>query len=149
MENYRHILYATAFSEGSRQACARAAALSGCGGGRLTLLHVVENFPQDHSIDLIEPEDVDPQRYREEQARDRLSILARESGCGHASLQVRFTDGPAWREIVRLAREDEVDLIVIGGAVHRPPATLAKTTRHALAEQPPCDVLTVNVPAQK
>jgi len=144
MEHYRHIVCATALDEGSRQACARAAALSACGGGRLTLLHVVENFPQDRSVKEIAPENEDPQAFREHRARQRLAELAREAGCEGAELQVRFCDGPAWHEIMRAAREAEVDLIVLGGPVHSPPATLAATTRAALARQPPCDILTIN-----
>lgn len=144
MEHYRHILCATALGAESRRACVRAAALSAGGGGRLTLLHVVENFPQDSSLKEIAPEDQDPRAFRERRAREALAELAREAGCERAVLQVRFSSGPAWREIVRAARETEADLIVLGGAVHAPPATLASTTRDALAERPPCDILTVN-----
>ena len=144
MAHYRHIVCATTLDENSRQACARAAALSGCGGGRLTLLYVVENFPQDSSVKEIAPEHEDPQIFREHRARQRLAELARDVGCEGAELQVRFCDGPAWREILRAAQETEVDLIVLGRPVHSPPATLAATTRAALAMQPPCDILTVN-----
>lgn len=144
MEHYRHILCATALGPESRHACARAAAVSAAAGGTLTLLHVVENFPQDSSVKEIAPEDQDPQSFRERRAQDQLKEIAHESGCECAALEVRFTDGPAWREILRVASETEADLIVLGGAVHRPPATLASTTRDALAERAPCDILTVN-----
>jgi universal stress protein A len=149
MNNYRHVVCATDFSAGSEQACLRAAALSGCFGARLTLLHVVEHFPQDRSNEVVAPEDTDPRAYREAHARAQLDTLARAAGCGDAERKVRFSTESAWHEIGRFVQEAAVDLIVLSGHPHSGPGTLVPSTSGHLSVQHPCDILTVQGEAPK
>ncbi|MGD2075040.1 MAG: universal stress protein [Gammaproteobacteria bacterium] len=139
MNSYRYILCVTDLSETSERACARAAALSACFDARLTLLHVVENFPQDRSNEVIAPENVDPREYHESQARIRLDELARGASCAAAEREIRFTTQSAWHEISRFAREEAVDLIVLAG---EPQSGVGEAAGHLFAHQT-CDILSV------
>ncbi len=70
MQAYRHILVATDFSEFSEPAAQRAAELAQRYGADLTLIHILEHFPEDIPIDSIAPEDVDPQKFLTDPAHD-------------------------------------------------------------------------------
>jgi len=76
MERYQNILCATDFSNHCRAAAERAADMARRYGAQLTLLHVVEYFPEDRSNVEIAPENVDPAAYREEKARESIAELA-------------------------------------------------------------------------
>lgn len=143
MDPYRHILCATDLSADSRRACERAAAVAGCFDARLTLLHVVEYFPEDRSNDDIAPEDVDPQEYAERRVRERLAALARDAGCAEADLAVRFVSQSAWHEILDHASDQGVDLIVVSEHEHAGLGTLVPTTARHLSARHTWDVLVV------
>lgn len=149
MTPYRHIVCATDFSEASQRACVRGTAIASCFGARLTLLHVVENFPEDRSNEVIAPEDTDPRRYRESEAQDQLMKMVGRVGCPDAGRVVCFTTQSAWHEIVRFSREVDADLLVIADHAHSAPLALGTTTATDVAAHPPCDVLMVRAPADE
>jgi len=144
MDDYRHVLCATSFSADSRPACAKAAALSDRFGGRLTLMHVVENFPENRSNDIIAPENADPRQFREDHARAKLADLASSSGQPDADLRVCFTTESAWQAILEFVHDSQVDLIVLVGHEHHTPTALTSSAEGIVSSQAPCDVLTVN-----
>lgn len=149
MNNYQHIICATDLSESSQYVCARAAALSGCFGSKLTLLHVVEYFPEDKSNEFIEPEDVDPKRYRENEALKILARLAGNLDCNNAARVVLFSTHSGWREIVNFALAKEADLIVLTDHEHRGISALSAFTARNLSKHRTYDVLTVHAPVKK
>lgn len=63
MENYRHILLVTDFSEYSEAVVKYAAKLASDFKAQLTLLHVLVYFPEDIPSDWIVPEGVAPTQY--------------------------------------------------------------------------------------
>jgi len=69
MSNYSHVLVAVDFSEFSERAAVRAAEIAVLDRASLTLLHVIDYFPEDLPVDLIAPEDVDPAEYLENECR--------------------------------------------------------------------------------
>lgn len=143
MESYRHVLCATDFSAGSARACGRAAALATCFEARLTLLHVVDHFPEDRSNQNIPPEDMDPQDYEEQEARRRLGELASGVAFKDAHLAVRFVSRSAWQEIADYAREAGADLLVLSEHVHGGLRALMPSTVGHLSVHPACDLLVV------
>lgn len=143
MDNYRHILCATDFSTASDLACARAATLSQCCDARLTLLHVVDKFPERRSNQVIAPEHVDPEQHRAEQARQHLSEQAARVGCETADLQVNFTTESAWREVVDYAQANQVDLVVLAEHEQSSLKALLPTGIERIPHQGVCDVLIV------
>lgn len=143
MEGYRHIVCATDFSGHSRRAAARAADLAGRCGARLTLLHVVEYFPEDRSNADIAPEDVDPERYQRERVAARLAELAGELGCPDAGQEVHISPRSAKHEIVDLAGRWGADLVVLASHGHYGITALMGSTATGVVQRAPCDVLAV------
>lgn len=143
MHSYRHILCATDFSAASDLACARAAALSECFGAQLTLLHVVENFPERRSNQVIAPEDADPQQYRDDEARRRLREQAERVGVEPTHQQVTFTTESAWHAIADYAQTHQVDLVVLAEHEQRGLKGLLPTAIEHLPQTQVCDVLIV------
>jgi universal stress protein A len=141
---YRNILCAVDFSEGSQIACARAAALTECFGSTLTLLHVIEHFPEDRSNNIIAPENVDPSEYRENEAHRNLAELAAKAGCNEAAREVHFSPRTGWHEIVHFAQETKVDLIILAEHIHHGPATLTASTARNVLTHVASDVLIVH-----
>ncbi len=143
MDPYRHILCATDLSADGSPACERAAAVARCFDARLTLLHVVEFFPEDRSNDDIAPEDVDPRDYAQRRARERLAALARDAGCADAELVVRFASQSSWHEILDYAGAQGADLIVVSEHEHGGLKALVPTTARHLSAHHASDVLVV------
>ncbi|MGD8999803.1 MAG: universal stress protein [Granulosicoccaceae bacterium] len=143
MEGYQNILCATDFSPHSQVAAERAAQLAKQYGAQLTLLHVVENFPEDRSNVQIAPEDVDPVAYRKEQAGASLAELARHLGRNDAGQEIRFSPHSARHEIVHFARERNVDLIVLATHGHHGITALLGSTANGVVHSAPCEVLVV------
>lgn len=141
MKNYRHILCGTDFSAASDDACMRARELARESGAKLTLLHVVDHFPEDRSNEEIAPEDVDPKKFHEERSRIGLRDQARRIGHPEAIQEIRFTTHSAAHEITHYAAANGVDLIVIGSHAHSAIAELLGTTSNAVERRADCEVL--------
>jgi len=141
--SYREILCPVDFSRHALAAAGRAADLAHRFGARLTLLHVVDDFPEVRSNEVIPPEDVDPAAYRREQAMTRLDELAREAGCEEARREVRFTSNSAHHEIVRFAEEGGFDLIVVATHGRHGIGRILGSTTSSVVQAAPCDVLAV------
>ena len=60
MDDYKHVLFAADLSPGGKLAAQRAARLASCCNARLTLLHVIDYFPEDVPVGSIPPENEDP-----------------------------------------------------------------------------------------
>ncbi len=143
MEAYQHILCATDFCDHCTAAAERAANLAGLFGAELTLLHVVEYFPEQRSNQEIAPENVDPATYREQQARSSLMELARHLGKGSMAQEVRFTTRSARHEIVRFAQQHAIDLIVLATHGRHGITHILGSTANGVMHDAPCDVLAV------
>jgi universal stress protein A len=147
MEGYRNIVCATDFSDPSRVAAKRAADLARQYGAMLTLLHVVEYFPEDRSNVEIAPEDIDPAAFREKRARVALMELAQDLGYAKLAQEVRFSTNSAKHEIVLFAEEQNADLIVIAGYGRHGITPILGSTAYGVTHIAPCDVLMVRAQA--
>lgn len=145
MAMYKHIVCATDFSRDSETACARAIEMANLFGARLTLLHVVENFPEDRSNEIIAPETIDPAEYRKNIAQKGFADLCERLQCAKAHHEILFSMYSAWHEIVRFAGENNVDLIMLGAHGSYDMATLLGSTANGVVNHAPCDVLAVRV----
>jgi nucleotide-binding universal stress UspA family protein len=129
------------FSKASQPAVAIAASLAAESGGRLTVAHIVE-MPSELS-DVPTPDLLEYRTMCFERARRCLKTLTSplRQICGVDELLLAGTPS---REIVRLAGEQQADLIVIGvqgrGAIDR--ALFGSVTQHVV-RQAACAVLTV------
>ena len=143
MESYRNILCAIDFSPSSEAAVDRAAVLARDTGAQLTLLHVVEYFPVDRSNEQIAPENTDPQHYRMSRAHEGLADQARRLGEIESLQEVVVSEHSAKHEIVRFAKERQMDLIVVASHGRHGISALLGSTATGVLHTASCDVLAV------
>lgn len=143
MSAYHKIVCATDFSQSADHAAMRAASLAQCYKASLTLLHVVDHFPEDSSNEVIAPEDKDPAEFRREKALADLNKVAAAVDSLGARLEVRFSTHSARHVILEYAAEAEADLIVIGKHGSHGVLGMLGSTSHGLVNLAECDVLVV------
>ena len=138
-ERYAHVLFATDFSAGSMHALPYALSIAEEHDAELTLMHVLEQLeplPMEYSKELLSDH------------RKRLWQMVPDDANLWCKPQVTVAVGSAPEEIVRTARDRQVDLIVMGArsagvvASHLPWTVVHTVVRHAR-----CPVLTVRGPA--
>jgi nucleotide-binding universal stress UspA family protein len=138
----RRILVPTDLSEPSRQALRYAAELARAYGSSLTLLHCLDNL----GLLVAEPSlSADPEALRRDllgAAVERLSVLGRELEGVDWQGQVDF--GSPARSIVKVARDREIDLIVMATQGPQGLADMVLgSTAQAVVRRAPCPVLTL------
>ena len=142
---YTNILAAIDFSPASRTVIARAIELTQHYDARLTLVHVYEYFPP---LDIADTPlgsvswGVNEQELVELH-REQLQTLAAEFA-DPPVLNKLLTGNPK-DEIVGYARDQEVDLIVIGSHGRHGIGLLLGSTANAVLHHAPCDVLAVRI----
>ncbi len=144
MANYRHILLALDFGPGHEQVLARATALAQTESARLSLIHVVEFLHVDLANDLVLPQDVALESQIMATARRKLARIASEIGALE-SIGQWVELGSTKQEIIRIAEEQDVDLIVIGSHGRHGLGRLLGATANAVLHGAPCDVLAVRI----
>jgi nucleotide-binding universal stress UspA family protein len=114
MSSIRKILVATDFSPHSRRALGMASELSGRLGVPLVVMNAVQIpvYPIPDGVVLRAPEVMNELVERAKQALDDEARVAADLGAQH--VEVMWTEGPAASEIVRVAQEQHVDLVVVG-----------------------------------
>lgn len=144
MADYKHILAATDFSELSKAVARQAAVVARRFDARLTLLHVLEHFPEDEPTDLIPPEDVDPAEFQRQRRQAKLAELAGDIGFESAELKVVSTTHSARQGLEQFVSTHAIDLMVLGS--HESPAFMdwLPTSPDDLVKSAPCDVLVVH-----
>lgn len=121
---FRRIVCATDLGEGAQTTVHTALALAQENLARLVLLHVVEEVRHPKSLDLYRPvpEQAAFRHALVEHARRRLGEL-RGPAPSFCDIDTRVETGKAWEEVVRVAEEEDADLIVLGaharGAIGR------------------------------
>lgn len=139
---YRRILLVVDLTEDSLQIGKRARDLAATVGAELELLHVVEFMPVEPMGETLMP----AVRIEDEllaRARQRLGALAEELGLPGAPHRVEC--GNVKAEVVRIARERQIDLIVLGSRERHGFSILVNFTEDTVLHAAPCDVLAVRV----
>jgi nucleotide-binding universal stress UspA family protein len=140
MFEIRTILHPTDFSEPSEWAFHLACSLARDHGARLIVLHVIPP-PVSHS-EVVARQEPDGHR---EQMCDRLYGL--EVPASGVDIDHRLTDGEPYVEILRVAQDDNCDLIVMGTHGR---TGLRRLLMGSVAEQvvrrASCPVLTIKIP---
>ena len=143
MSLYRRILTVVDLTESSTEVVQRARAIAtSCGGAQLELLHVVEFVPVEPLSDSLMPA-VQIEGELLERARARLRALAENLHLGDTPRQVEA--GNVKSEILRVARERGVDLIVLGSRERHGLSILVNLTEDTVLHGAPCDVLAVRL----
>jgi universal stress protein A len=142
MSVYRRILLVVDLTEDSLIIGRRAQALAGVLGAEVELLHVVEFVPVEPMGETLMPS-VQIEDELLDRARQRLATLAGELGMTGSATRVEA--GNVKSEIVRVARERNSDLIVLGSRERHGLSILVNFTEDTVLHAAPCDVLAVRV----
>jgi universal stress protein A len=142
MSSYRRVLLVLDLNEDSRMVGQRAQALAAAVDAEIELLHVVEFVPVEPMGETVMPA-VEIETELLDRAGVQLRALAIELGMPDAVCHVEA--GNVKSEIVRLARERHVDLIVLGSRERHGLSILVNLTEDTVLHAAPCDVLAVRV----
>lgn len=144
MSGYQHVLIAVDLSEYSATVAQRGVEIARHFNARLSLLHVVEFIPVDPAGEALLPPPVDLESELLESARQRLEKLAEDTGLSAVPRHVEA--GSIKAEIIRVASEQQADLLVLGSHERHGLALLLGSTEKSILHTAPCDVLAVRLP---
>ena len=145
----KKILCPTDFSENSAHAMKYALALATLSQAQLQLFHVVEPISYPRSTELFEPvlDEVELTMKMEaafqKQLEDQVAALKED----YPKIAGKLVTGNTFLEIIQAARDDNVDMIVMGthgrtGLAH----VLIGSVAEKVIREAPCPVLTVKHP---
>ncbi len=144
MENYKHILLAADFSEHGETVADRAKDLADKYQAKLSIVHVMDNLLiTDAAYGSTIPFDLDLTAELMAVAKKRLSKLADKLAIAD---DCRWMEtGSPKLEIIRVAEENKVDLIVVGSHGRHGFALLLGSTANGVLHHALCDVLAVRL----
>jgi universal stress protein A len=142
---YQRILLAVDLAGDSTEIAQRARTIAAALGADLRIVHVVEPVPV---VVPIPPAPVVPVLIRTQEelleaARQRLADLAAQLGVPETGWSVEL--GNIKAEILRVARERQVNLIVLGARERHGLSLLVPLTEDTVLHAAPCDVLAVRI----
>jgi universal stress protein A len=145
MPDYKNILVAVDFSPATDVVGKKASELAQQNNARIILVHVVEYLPP---IDIAYEPITSPNWVIEEEellqrAKESLEKFAIKIDAGNAPREVVL--GIPKHEIIRIAKEQEADLIVIGPHGRHGFSRLLGSTADPVLHNAPCDVLAVRI----
>ena len=145
MRSYKRIMVATDFSPVSEIASEEAVALASHYGAALSFVHVIEHFPEHLPHYRIAHEEMDPQHFIINRAEEDLAKLCERLGVPDAERAVRLTTHSAKVEIVHVAQESKVDLLVMGARGRRTLLdVLSGSTATGVVRAASCDVFVIH-----
>jgi len=145
MPDYSHILVAVDFSNAAEEIGKRALDISQRYNGSITLIHVVDYLlPLGYADDFTpSPALLIDENELLEQGNRSLQSFAEKVGLSDAHKQI--LPGAPRHEIVRFAREQAVDLIIIGSHGRHGLDRLLGSTARSILNDAPCDVLAIRI----
>jgi len=142
----KKVLVPTDFSESARHALTYGISFAREYEAELTLLHVVENLTVGYASDLFPVPMAEVFQEISGYARTELAKLGEEARAKNVTVAEVVVQGKPSAEIMRFARETEVDMIVLGthGKGMLDQALFGSTTERVV-RRAPCPVLTVRL----
>jgi universal stress protein A len=143
MNAYQHILLAVDLSLASEQIALKAQQIAIHNQAKLSIIHVVEIMPLlDVNCDPMWPFDVDLNELSKKHAEKNLETFVEQLKLDAAHY---LEQGSPKDEIIRVAKEQHVDLIVLGSHGRHGLALLLGSTANAVLHYAQCDVLAVRL----
>ena len=142
MSHYQHILLATDFSKSCAHVVEKAREIATDCQSRGSLIHVVEYYQHEFNVDVYLP-DLNLEQELIEQATAQLKKVATEMELADAPQFIEV--GSSKHEIVRVADEQQCDLIILGSHGRHGLALLMGSTANGVLHHAPCDVLAVRI----
>ena len=144
MANYQHILIAADFSDHGTHVLARAQELANRYQAKLSICHIIEDFPiTDFAYEPMISVDLDMHNLMLESGQKQIAKIAEKLAIPAENQWVEF--GNPGHDIVRLAQENNADLIVIGSHGRHGIKLLLGSTANAVLHHAQCDVLAVRL----
>ncbi|HSF17191.1 MAG TPA: universal stress protein [Vicinamibacteria bacterium] len=146
---FERIVCAIDFATLSLRAVEYALLLAQEAGGNLTLLNVVEWFPEGGDWEF--PMSVAEYREQmEENVKKRLDEIVPDEARDWSEIDTEVRSGKPYREILETAREREASLIVMGVRGRNPlDIMLFGSTANQVVRHAPCPVLTINTESRE
>ena len=142
MAAYKKILVLLDLSEGSEQVAIAARDLAAYSNATMLILHVVEFVPVEPLGESLMPTgQIEDELIR--RARERLSAFITRLELPRAAGRVEA--GNTKSEILRVAKEEQADLIVLGSRERHGLAILVNFTEDTVLHAAHCDVLAVRL----
>jgi universal stress protein A len=147
MENYQHILIAADFSEHSQQVINRAQEIAERYQAKLSICHIIEDFPiADFAYEPMISIDLDMRDAMLDSGKKHIADIAKKLDLPTANQWVEF--GSPSLNIVSLANDNKVDLIVVGSHGRHGIKLLLGSTATGVLHHALCDVLAVRLTEQ-
>ncbi len=144
MSNYQHILIAADFSNHNKLVCEKAQAIAVHNQARLSICHIVEDYPiTDFAYEPMISVDIDMREALLNSGKKQVADLASSLNIPIDNQWVEF--GSPNHDIVRLAGENNVDLIVVGSHGRHGIQLLLGSTANGILHHAKCDVLAVRL----
>lgn len=145
MAKYQHILLAVDFFEQDNVVVDKANELANLYQAKLSLIHVVDAAPvPDAGFGGEVPYSFDLATELMDMAKVKLTKLAAQLAIPQEAIWLET--GSAKLEIIRVAQEQNVDLIVVGSHGRHGLALLLGSTANSILHHAQCDVLAVRLP---
>jgi nucleotide-binding universal stress UspA family protein len=142
----KKVLVPTDFSESARHALTYGISFAREYEAELVLLHVVENLTVGYASDLFPVPMAEVFQEISGYAKAELEKLGAEARTKNVAVSEQVVQGKPSAEIIRVAREDGIDMIVLGthGTGMLDQALFGSTTERVV-RRAPCPVLTVRL----
>lgn len=144
IDNYQHILVAIDFSAQSEYIAARAKQVSRLYQAKLSIVHVLDNIAMpDTPYDTVIPLDQDSHDQVLEAEKTKLNDIADRLAIARHDRWLVW--GVPKQEIIQVADEQQVNLIVVGSHGHHGLRLLLGSTANAILHHANCDVIAVRL----
>ena len=142
MAGYKKILVLLDLTDASDQVAAAGRDMAAHSNAAMVILHVVEFVPAEPMGETLMPS-VQIEEDLMQRSRTKLGELSARLGLSNAALKVEA--GNKKNEILRVAKEEAVDLIVLGSRVRHGLGILVNFTEDTVLHAAHCDVLAVRL----
>ncbi len=144
MTDYQHILLAVDFSEQAHYVAEKARSLANQYQAKLSIVHVLDNIPMpDTSYGTVIPLDQDSQDKLLEVEKAKLMSQGDQLNVDFSNRWLLW--GIPKQEIIHIAEQEKVDLIVVGSHGRHGLALLLGSTANSVLHYAKCDVLAVRL----
>lgn len=144
MSSYQHILLAVDYSGHGDRVAQRAKDLAEKDQAKLSIIHVLDNIPMpDTGYGTVIPLDKDSGYKQLEAEKAKLMRIGDQLGIAQPNRWMVW--GSPKKEIVRLAEQEQVDLIVVGSHGRHGLALLLGSTANSVLHYAGCDVMAIRL----
>ena len=144
MKDYQHILLAVDFSDQGLYVAGKARSLAYRFQAKLSIIHVLDNIPMpDTNYGTVIPLDKDSSNALLEAEKAKLKQLGEQLNVDLANRWMVW--GIPKQEIIHIAGQEQVDLIVVGSHGRHGLALLLGSTANAVLHYAKCDVMAIRL----